>query len=35
MEGQRLAAAQTKIPDMLARIKELEKRLAVLEGTQD
>ena len=35
MEGQRLAAAQTKIPDMLARIKELEKRLAVLESTQD
>jgi UDP-3-O-[3-hydroxymyristoyl] glucosamine N-acyltransferase len=33
MEGQRLAAAPAKIPDMLARIKELEKRLAVLEKT--
>jgi UDP-3-O-[3-hydroxymyristoyl] glucosamine N-acyltransferase len=32
MEGQRLAAAPAKIPDMLARIKELEKRLAALEG---
>jgi UDP-3-O-[3-hydroxymyristoyl] glucosamine N-acyltransferase len=32
MEGQRLAAAPAKIPDMLARIKELEKRLAALEA---
>jgi UDP-3-O-[3-hydroxymyristoyl] glucosamine N-acyltransferase len=32
MEGQRLAAAPAKIPDMLARIKELEKRLAALES---
>lgn len=34
MEGQRLAAASGKIPDMLARIKQLEKRLAALEDLQ-
>jgi UDP-3-O-[3-hydroxymyristoyl] glucosamine N-acyltransferase len=32
MEGHRLQAATGKVPDMLNRIKELEKRLAALEG---
>lgn len=32
MEGQRLAAAPAKIPDMLARIKALEKKIADLEA---
>lgn len=32
MEARRLQASTTKIPDMLDRIKELEKRLAVLES---
>jgi UDP-3-O-[3-hydroxymyristoyl] glucosamine N-acyltransferase len=34
MEGHRLQAATGKVPDLIDRIKELEKRLAALEGQQ-